>query len=116
VRTSAFELLEAVGRVCAGAVRLLSPEEEAIGRLLQAVVPDPLLWHQKQWCLPLGSTPTTFPFKSSFRWGGWASARSMFSARFKTNGFGAGFWRPPEGHRPPGSSPPPALSIEHVIR
>lgn len=55
--TSAFELLEAVGRDCAGAVQLLPPEEqptgldrieatplseEQIGRLLQGVVAEPL--------------------------------------------------------------------------
>jgi serine/threonine-protein kinase HipA len=55
--TSAFELLEAVGRDCAGAVQLLPPEEEpagldrieatplseeAIGRLLRGVVAEPL--------------------------------------------------------------------------
>ncbi|MFN6339494.1 MAG: type II toxin-antitoxin system HipA family toxin [Cyanobacteriota bacterium] len=55
--TSAFELLEAVGRDCAGAVQLLPPEEEptgldrieatplsdeAIGTLLQGVVAEPL--------------------------------------------------------------------------
>lgn len=100
--TSAFELLEAVGRDCAGAVQLLPPEEEptgldrieatplsdeAIGRLLQGVVAEPLpgsaavveaelrlsiagaqektalLWHQNQWCRPRGSTPTTHLFK-----------------------------------------------------
>jgi serine/threonine-protein kinase HipA len=100
--TSAFELLEAVGRDCAGAVQLLPPEEElagldrieatplseeAIGRLLRGVVGEPLpgdtagaegelrlsiagaqektalLWHQNQWCRPLGSTPTTHLFK-----------------------------------------------------
>ena len=100
--TSAFDLLEAVGRDCAGAVQLLPPEEEpsgldrieatplsdqAIGRLLQAVVAEPLpgvaaasdgelrlsiagaqektalLWHQNQWCRPQGSTPTTHLFK-----------------------------------------------------
>ena len=99
---SAFELLEAVGRDCAGAVQLLPPEEEpigldrieatplsddAIGRLLQGVVAEPLpgsavvaeaelrlsiagaqektalLWHQNQWCRPRGSTPTTHLFK-----------------------------------------------------
>jgi serine/threonine-protein kinase HipA len=100
--TSAFDLLEAVGRDCAGAVQLLPPEEEpsgldridatplsdeAIGRLLLAVVAEPLpgvaaasdgelrlsiagaqektalLWHQNQWCRPQGSTPTTHLFK-----------------------------------------------------
>ena len=100
--TSAFELLEVVGRDCAGAVQLLPPEEEptgldrieatplsneAIGRLLQGVVAEPLpgdaaddepdlrlsiagaqektalLWHQNQWCRPLGNTPTTHLFK-----------------------------------------------------
>ncbi|MFN9630764.1 MAG: type II toxin-antitoxin system HipA family toxin [Cyanobacteriota bacterium] len=55
--TSPFELLEAVGRDCAGAVQLLPPEEEpagldrieatplteeAIGRLLRGVVAEPL--------------------------------------------------------------------------
>lgn len=55
--TSAFDLLEAVGRDCAGAVQLLPPEEEptgldrieatplsdeAIGTLLQGVVAEPL--------------------------------------------------------------------------
>jgi len=55
--TSAFELLEAVGRDCAGTVQLLPPEEEptaldrieamplsddAIGRLLRGVVAEPL--------------------------------------------------------------------------
>ena len=55
--TSAFDLLEAVGRDCAGAVQLLPPEEEPIGldrieatplseseigRLLQGVVAEPL--------------------------------------------------------------------------
>ena len=100
--TSAFDLLAAVGRDCAGAVQLLPPEEEpsgldridatplsdeAIGRLLLAVVAEPLpgvaaasdgelrlsiagaqektalLWHQNQWCRPQGSTPTTHLFK-----------------------------------------------------
>lgn len=38
--TSAFELLEALGHDCAGAVQLLPPEEEAIGRLLQNLSPS----------------------------------------------------------------------------
>jgi serine/threonine-protein kinase HipA len=100
--TSAFDLLAAVGRDCAGAVQLLPPDQEPsgidriearplndqdIGQRLRAVTagPEPgsldhesdelrlsvagaqektaLLWHNNQWCLPLGSTPTTHLFK-----------------------------------------------------
>ena len=100
--TSAFDLLAAVGRDCAGAVQLLPPGQEPsgihriearplsdreIGLRLRAVTaasapgsvspePDELrlsvagaqektafLWHNNQWCLPLGSTPTTHLFK-----------------------------------------------------
>ena len=95
--TSAFDLLAAVGRDCAGAVQLLPPDQEPsgidrieakplsdqeIGRRLRAVTAAPapgslgpesdqlrlsvagaqektaFLWHNNQWCLPLGSTPT----------------------------------------------------------
>lgn len=100
--TSAFDLLAAVGRDCAGAVQLLPPDQEPsgidrieakplsnqeIGRRLRAVTAAPapgslgpesdelrlsvagaqektaFLWHNNQWCLPLGSTPTTHLFK-----------------------------------------------------
>jgi serine/threonine-protein kinase HipA len=100
--TSAFDLLAAIGRDCAGAVQLLSPDQEPsgidridarplsdkeIGRRLSAVTAAPapgslgpesdalrlsvagaqektaFLWHNNQWCLPLGSTPTTHLFK-----------------------------------------------------
>jgi serine/threonine-protein kinase HipA len=100
--TSAFDLLAAMGRDCAGAVQLLPPDQEPsgidriearplndqdIGQRLRAVTagPEPgsldhesdelrlsvagaqektaLLWHNNQWCLPLGSTPTTHLFK-----------------------------------------------------
>ena len=102
VSTSAFDLLAAVGRDCAGAVQLLPPDQEPsgidciearplsdqeIGQRLRAVTaapaPGPLgpesdalrlsvagaqektafLWHNNQWCLPRGSTPTTHLFK-----------------------------------------------------
>jgi serine/threonine-protein kinase HipA len=100
--TSAFDLLAAIGRDCAGAVQLLPPDQEPsgsdriearplsdqeIGRRLRAVTAAPapgslgpesdalrlsvagaqektaFLWHNNQWCLPLGSTPTTHLFK-----------------------------------------------------
>ncbi|NCU77362.1 MAG: type II toxin-antitoxin system HipA family toxin [Synechococcaceae bacterium WB7_1C_051] len=100
--TSAFDLLAAIGRDCAGAVQLLPINEEPsgfdriearplsdkeIGLRLRAVTaapapgslgPEPeelrlsvagaqektaFLWHNNQWCLPLGSTPTTHLFK-----------------------------------------------------
>lgn len=100
--TSAFDLLAAIGRDCAGAVQLLPPDQlpsgidriEArpltdrdIGQRLRAVTAAPapgsldpeadvlrlsvagaqektaFLWHNNQWCLPLGSTPTTHLFK-----------------------------------------------------
>jgi serine/threonine-protein kinase HipA len=100
--TSAFDLLAAVGRDCAGAVQLLPPDHapsgidriearplsnQEIGQRLRAVTatpapgslgpePDELrlsvagaqektafLLHDSQWCLPLGSTPTTHLFK-----------------------------------------------------
>jgi serine/threonine-protein kinase HipA len=100
--TSAFDLLAAIGRDCAGAVQLLPPDQEPsgidrieakplsdqeIGRRLRAVTASPapgslgpaadalrlsvagaqektaFLWHNNQWCLPLGSTPTTHLFK-----------------------------------------------------
>jgi serine/threonine-protein kinase HipA len=100
--TSAFDLLAAVGRDCAGAVQLLPPDQEPsgidriearplsnqeIGQRLRAVTAAPapgslgpesdelrlsvagaqektaFLWHNNQWCLPLGSTPTTHLFK-----------------------------------------------------
>jgi len=95
--TSAFDLLAAVGRDCAGAVQLLPPDQEPsgidriearplsdqeIGQRLRAqgslgpAASDELrlsvagaqektafLWHKNQWCLPLGSTPTTHLFK-----------------------------------------------------
>lgn len=99
---SAFDLLAAVGRDCAGAVQLLPPDQEPIGihsidarplsdqeigQRLRAVTAAPapgslgpesdelrlsvagaqektaFLWHNDQWCLPLGSTPTTHIFK-----------------------------------------------------
>ena len=102
VSTSAFDLLAAVGRDCAGAVQLLPPDQEPsgfdriearplsdkeIGLRLRAVTAAPapgslgseteelrlsvagaqektaFLWHNNQWCLPLGSTPTTHLFK-----------------------------------------------------
>ncbi len=100
--TSAFDLLAAIGRDCAGAVQLLPMGEEprginridakpltdkGIGQRLRAVTAAPapgsmdpeadalrlsmagaqektaFLWHNGQWCLPLGSTPTTHLFK-----------------------------------------------------
>ena len=100
--TSAFDLLDAVGRDCAGAVQLLPPDQEPsgidriearplseqeIGQRLRAVTaaPEPgsmdrewdelrlsvagaqektaFLWQNNQWCLPMGSTPTTHLFK-----------------------------------------------------
>lgn len=100
--TSAFDLLAAVGRDCAGAVQLLPPDQEPsgidriearplsnqkIGQRLRAVTAAPapgslgpesdelrlsvagaqektaFLLHDSQWCLPLGSTPTTHLFK-----------------------------------------------------
>jgi len=100
--TSAFDLLAAIGRDCAGAVQLLPPEQEPcgidriearplseleIGQRLRTVTAAPapgalgaeaddlrlsvagaqektaFLWQNGQWCLPLGSTPTTHLFK-----------------------------------------------------
>ncbi len=100
--TSAFDLLAAIGRDCAGAVQLLPPDQkpsgidridakplsdQEIGRRLRAVTAAPapgflgpesdelrlsvagaqektaFLLHTNQWCLPLGSTPTTHLFK-----------------------------------------------------
>ena len=100
--TSAFDLLAAIGRDCAGAVQLLPMGEEPrgidridakpltdkeIGQRLRAVTAAPapgsmdpeadalrlsvagaqektaFLWQNSQWCLPLGSTPTTHLFK-----------------------------------------------------
>jgi serine/threonine-protein kinase HipA len=100
--TSAFDLLAAIGRDCAGALQLLPPDQEPsgidrieakplsnqeIGQRLRAVTAGPapgsldpeadvlrlsvagaqektaFLWHNNQWCLPLGSTPTTHLFK-----------------------------------------------------
>ncbi|MBM5785408.1 MAG: type II toxin-antitoxin system HipA family toxin [Cyanobacteria bacterium K_DeepCast_35m_m1_288] len=101
--TSAFDLLAAVGRDCAGAVQLLPPDQEPsgidriearplseqeIGQRLRAVTAAPapgsmgpaasdelrlsvagaqektaFLWHNNQWCLPLGCTPTSHLFK-----------------------------------------------------
>ena len=100
--TSAFDLLAAIGRDCAGAVQLLPPDQvpsgidriearplsnEEIGQRLRAVTAMPapgslgpeadelrlsvagaqektaFLLHEHQWCLPLGSTPTTHLFK-----------------------------------------------------
>ena len=100
--TSAFDLLAAIGRDCAGAVQLLPPDQEPsgidriearplsdqeIGRRLRNVTAAPapgslgpesddlrlsvagaqektaFLLHDSQWCLPLGSTPTTHLFK-----------------------------------------------------
>ena len=100
--TSAFDLLAAIGRDCAGAVQLLPPDQkpsgidrieakplsdQEIGQRLRAVTAAPapgflgpesdelrlsvagaqektaFLWHNNQWCRPLGSTPTTHLFK-----------------------------------------------------
>jgi serine/threonine-protein kinase HipA len=100
--TSAFDLLAAIGRDCAGAVQLLPMDEEPrgidridatplgerdVGQRLRGITAAPapgsmgpesnelrlsvagaqektaLLWHNNQWCLPLGSTPTTHLFK-----------------------------------------------------
>lgn len=100
--SSAFDLLAAIGRDCAGAVQLLPPEQlhcginriearpltdKDIGQRLRAVTAAPapgsldmeadalrlsiagaqektaFLWHNNQWCLPLGGTPTTHLFK-----------------------------------------------------
>lgn len=98
--TSAFELLSALGRDCAGAIQMLPPGERPvdlerisgkpmneadIARLLRDVTAPPfghhepiddlrlsiagaqeksaLLWHDNQWLLPEGSTPTTHILK-----------------------------------------------------
>jgi serine/threonine-protein kinase HipA len=88
--TSAFDLLAAIGRDCAGAVQLLPPGQEPcdfdriearplseleIGQRLRTQADDlrlsvagaqektAFLLHNGQWCLPLGSTPTTHLFK-----------------------------------------------------
>jgi len=100
--TSAFDLLAAIGRDCAGAVQLLPTGEEPrgidridatplgekeIGQRLRGITAAPapgsmgpesdelrlsvagaqektaFLFHNGQWCLPLGSTPTTHLFK-----------------------------------------------------
>jgi len=100
--TSAFDLLAAVGRDCAGAVQLLPPDQKPsdinriearpmadreIGKRLRGITAAPapgslgpesdelrlsvagaqektaFLLHDNQWCLPLGSTPTTHLFK-----------------------------------------------------
>jgi len=88
--TRAFDLLAAIGRDCAGAVQLLPPEQEPcdfdrvearplseleIGQRLRTQGDDlrlslagaqektAFLLHNGQWCLPLGSTPTTHLFK-----------------------------------------------------
>lgn len=100
--TSAFDLLAAIGRDCAGAVQLLPPDQEPIGldhieakplnnqeigQRLRGITAAPapgslgadgddlrlsvagaqektaFLLHNGQWCLPLGSTPTTHLFK-----------------------------------------------------
>jgi serine/threonine-protein kinase HipA len=88
--TRAFDLLAAIGRDCAGAVQLLPPEQEPcgtdriearplseleIGQRLRAEGDElrlsvagaqektAFLWHNGQWSLPLGSTPTTHLFK-----------------------------------------------------
>jgi len=79
--TSAFDLLAAVGRDCAGAVQLLPLDQEpsSIDRIEARPLSDQeigqrlsvagaqektaFLWHNNQWCLPLGSTPTTHLFK-----------------------------------------------------
>jgi serine/threonine-protein kinase HipA len=100
--TSAFDLLAAIGRDCAGAVQLLPPDQEPsglnriearplneqeIGQRLRGITATPapgsmgadgddlrlsvagaqektaFLFHTGQWCLPLGSTPTTHLFK-----------------------------------------------------
>lgn len=100
--TTAFELLQAIGRDCVGAVQLL-PEGHAphdlhdirfrplddveVAALLRSVSARPgpgylaaddeafrisiagaqektgLLWHEGQWCVPLGSTPSTHILK-----------------------------------------------------
>ena len=100
--TATFELLQAIGRDCVGAVQLLPegsrpdglhdirfrPLDEAqVAALLRSVAAQPgpgraaddddafrisiagaqektgLLWHQGQWCVPLGSTPSTHILK-----------------------------------------------------
>lgn len=100
--SSAFDLLAAIGRDCAGAVQLLPPDQKPsgieriearplsnldIGRRLRGISAAPapgslgaegddlrlsvagaqektaFLFHNGQWCLPLGSTPTTHLFK-----------------------------------------------------
>lgn len=100
-KPDAFDLLEAVGRDCVGAVQLLPPGETPGGfNLVQArsltehevaehlrrtvrsagaggqqeeddfrisiagaQEKSALLWHQNQWCMPLGATPTTHIMK-----------------------------------------------------
>ncbi|KGM51398.1 toxin HipA [Lysobacter concretionis Ko07 = DSM 16239] len=100
--TATFELLQAIGRDCVGAVQLLPegsrpddvheirfrPLDEAeVAALLRSVAARPgpghlggdddafrisiagaqektgLLWHENQWCVPLGSTPSTHILK-----------------------------------------------------
>ena len=98
--TSAFDLLVEIGRDCAGAVQLLSPDQPSgnikqingepldengvAAALRSAISPAPLgqrveepfrisiagaqektalLWHEGQWHLPSGATPTTHIFK-----------------------------------------------------
>lgn len=100
--TATFELLQAIGRDCVGAVQLLpegrTPEdlhdirfrpldETQVAALLRSVSAQPgpgdlandddafrisiagvqektgLLWHEGQWCIPLGSTPSTHILK-----------------------------------------------------
>src|SRR5690606_1486786 len=100
--TETFELLQAIGRDCVGAVQLLPegsrpddlrdirfrPLDEAqVAALLRNVAAQPgpgrvagdddafrisiagaqektgLLWHEGQWCVPLGSTPSTHILK-----------------------------------------------------
>jgi len=100
--TATFELLQAIGRDCVGAVQLLPernppdglhdirfrPLDDAqVAALLRSVAAKPgpghlageddafrisiagaqektgLLWHEGQWCVPLGSTPSTHILK-----------------------------------------------------
>jgi len=98
--TGAFDLLEAIGRDCVGAIQLLEEEdiprnvtsiqgtvlgEADVEKLLQQTVTTPalgveaqgdlrislagaqektaLLWHEGQWLLPRGATPTTHILK-----------------------------------------------------
>ena len=73
--TSPFELLAKIGRDCAGAIQLLrdATSSRALGNsgpdrtlrlsIAGAQEKTALLFHDEQWMLPIGSTPTTHIFK-----------------------------------------------------